>query len=204
MDGKKIKGSLLAFLETGTVTLATSPLANIRKITHSRVSEDNLFEHLTSFVKKTKINIDIPDYLANTESLQITKKACRILDDLENLNLVTKSEEVASGLCDKIIPTPCISYSITPSGLETALKLQEHDDAEKRFSKQGNMNFISMFISIVALMGVLSNSYFSYKRLERLEVVAHPKTVVSEDNINNASANNGVNEKKGLKVMVKK
>lgn len=177
MNGKEIKDSLLAFLKTGNVIVATSPVANIRNITHVGVAEDNIFEHLTLFLKRTNINIEIPEYLANTVSLQVTKKAIRIIDALEALKLITKGQEIASGLYDNIAPTPCIIYSITPSGLETALKLQEHDDADRRFSKQGKISLISTVISVVALIGVFSNSYFSYKRFERIENNAYPPKI---------------------------
>ncbi|PKH85868.1 hypothetical protein [Colwellia sp. Bg11-28] len=180
MNGKKIKESLLAFLDTGSVIVATSPAANIRNITHAGVSEDNIFEHLSLFLKRTKINIEIPTYLANTESLQVTKKTIRIIDALESLKLITKGQEMTSGLYDNIQPTPCIIYSITPSGLEAALKLQEHDDAEKRYKEQGTRNTISICISIFALLAVFLNSYFSYERLNRLEEVIKPQKILYE------------------------
>jgi len=85
--------------------------------------------------------------------------------------------------------------SLNAKGLEIALKLQEHDDNERRFNDQRTISNTlktnstrSFWVSILALVMAFISVYFSYNRMEhserRLELLenktAHQSAVIEQ------------------------
>jgi hypothetical protein len=58
-----------------------------------------------------------------------------------------------------------ILVDITSNGVEIALKLQEHDDNNKRFNQQKWISIGALIVSSIALFGLAANTWNSIERL---------------------------------------
>jgi hypothetical protein len=70
-------------------------------------------------------------------------------------------------------------YKITEKGIDIALRLQEHNDSEKRHITITKISRFSLVFSLVAVILAGVSAYLSYERLENYKVANPPKVKVA-------------------------
>tara|TARA_R110002167_G_scaffold346819_1_gene557596 strand:+ start:517 stop:1143 length:627 start_codon:yes stop_codon:yes gene_type:complete len=78
-------------------------------------------------------------------------------------------------------------YSLTEKGLSVALKLQEHEDNERRHNTTASNSNRAFWISVVALVFAAGSMWMSYKRLNIYESEVQ-KVKANQTSINNSNS----------------
>jgi hypothetical protein len=122
-------------------------------ISKEKIKKKDLMEVLGGF-----INEDLEDIY-----IRFVRRNLFLLERLGFVNTSENVLEIESGL------HKTIKYELNEKGIEAALKIQEHNDNERRHKISTNIGIGAFVVSIFLLAGAIFSGVMNYKRLELLE-----------------------------------
>lgn len=166
------QGGVKAFLQLGNITLpeeqnevAYKFMADL-PFTHFGLPIIKTFLKISEDLKKSPIISNEEDYI------EVTNKVIDIIDRAIYLELVEKDEYPSNVAEDKGVKLN--KYSLNSKGVDTALRLQEHDDSEKRHVTLTRISMASLFVSFIAVSVAGFSAYLLHERVENNKVVTPP------------------------------
>jgi DNA-binding PadR family transcriptional regulator len=139
-----IKDITLELLRINDITVTTEE--------HSLISDTIMHNSSGGFLSVhqdkcyTALNIDAvtPEIEDNNKRYLFNGVLMVWLEKAHGLELASPREDTAEVRNDstKSLRVPIKTYTLTPKGLEVALKLQEHEDNERRFEQQSGISLI--------------------------------------------------------------
>jgi len=169
------QGGIKAFLQLGSITLPEEQNEDAYEF-----MDDLPFTHFgIPIIKKF---LDISENLIESSAIsdeknyiEVTNKVIDIIDRAIYLKLVEKEEYPSDIANDKGVKL--YHYSLNSNGVDTALRLQEHDDSEKRHVTLTRISMVSLFVSFIAVSVPGFSAYLLHERGENNKVVTPPVVI---------------------------
>lgn len=186
MINRQWKSSLKSLYELGALTVTSDESNEAIEYLFKRFPE--LGKKLSLFMNSNKLKIEGDIFKDRTVHETIILAAQTLIKRLDELSLVQKRKSGAYnvvGVSSTLHGAPIYVYSLNERGLDTVLKLIEHDDNNERFNTQMRISnhlkinsTISVAVSIIALCIAMYGAALSFKRLTILEnsLIDKPKT----------------------------
>ena len=147
----RLRAVLLVFLKFERIITVhgISENCDFETIEHPKMTT-GLRTHQLNFLKLLKINVGDIDFDGMHENIAINNKISEILDEFVLLEIIVRVGDETSAFINTDGYHQAIenrSYKLSAKGLEVVLKLQEHNDNQKRIEQQVNISSEQVNIS---------------------------------------------------------
>lgn len=210
LGGEQWKEGLIAFLDVGFLYLLDPNSLKADVLSEDTYRDSHYFEELISFMEACYPNGNVKETapsILEFDGMELEYKVLLserikhimvggILQRLETYGLVDVCDISENDSLKEIALSgdnfKCKKYSLNEKGFESALKVIEHKDNEKRFNTQTDINQrmkrnsnISAFTSVAAFLAAVIALTFSYQRLQLMEnTIVNKKAVIADTEVN--------------------
>ena len=166
---------IIGMLDVTCINIHSFPSISITEEIKDANIKSISFDNIENFVRSASFKMVIDDQAsANKEDIsyevQLQWFTCLAMKALEEMKFV-KSGEWTEGRYNSGFRyhNALTSYSLTPEGIDCALKLQEHNDNDKRHHATVSYSKKAFWVSVSALFIAVISMSFNYKRLDLYE-----------------------------------
>ena len=162
---------LLGLLDVGSVHLHSHPHLELFEALADLKDDDISFEQSNDFLVKSKVRVEKSKVGSLYErevsnKIKIQSVCNKALKELVSMHFVSQGTWAKARTIENFKYKNAIcSYHLTEKGVDAALKLQEHDDSERRHKATLFYSKMAFSVSLVALGAVILSVCINYNRL---------------------------------------